>query len=45
MSTSAADEAALDRMAAAWREWAATDTAWFAVLHGEVLCRVPGGSA
>lgn len=27
-------------MAAAWREWANTSTAWFAVLHGEALCRV-----
>ena len=45
VSTSSADEAALDRMAGAWREWAATDTAWFAVLHGEVVCRLPGGSA
>ena len=24
-------------MAAAWRAWAATPDAWFAVLHGEVL--------
>ena len=43
LATSAADEAALDRMADAWREWAATDTAWFAVLHGEVLCRATPG--
>ena len=27
----------LDEMAAAWRAWAATPDAWFAVLHGEVL--------
>jgi SAM-dependent methyltransferase len=43
VSSSTADRAALKRMAEGWRAWAATDTAWFAVLHGEVLCRVPGG--
>jgi ubiquinone/menaquinone biosynthesis C-methylase UbiE len=36
-----ADDAALGRMADAWRSWAAADDGWFAVLHGEVLCRVP----
>ncbi|MFW6722929.1 methyltransferase domain-containing protein [Streptomyces sp. MAR4 CNY-716] len=35
------DAAALARIAAGWREWGAADGAWFAVLHGEVLCRVP----
>ena len=45
VSSSTADRNALERMAAAWREWASTDTAWFAVLHGELLCRVPGGPA
>lgn len=45
VSSSSADPAALERMAAAWREWAGTDTAWFAVLHGEVLCRVSGDPA
>ena len=45
VSSSTADREALERMAAAWREWAAIDTAWFAVLHGELLCRVPGGPA
>lgn len=34
-----ADRAALERMAAGWREWAAQDDGWFAVLHGEILCR------
>ncbi|GAA4989146.1 methyltransferase domain-containing protein [Kineococcus glutinatus] len=29
----------LERVAAGWREWAAADDGWFAVLHGEVLCR------
>jgi ubiquinone/menaquinone biosynthesis C-methylase UbiE len=43
LSASTADREALERMAAAWREWADKDTAWFAVLHGELLCRVPGG--
>jgi ubiquinone/menaquinone biosynthesis C-methylase UbiE len=35
------DAAALERIAAGWREWGTADGAWFAVLHGEVLCRVP----
>jgi SAM-dependent methyltransferase len=30
----------LEEMAAAWRAWAATPDAWFAVLHGEVLARL-----
>ena len=29
----------LDAMGAAWRTWAATPDAWFAVLHGEVIGR------
>jgi ubiquinone/menaquinone biosynthesis C-methylase UbiE len=29
----------LDRMAAGWHEWAAAGDGWFAVLHGEILCR------
>jgi 2-polyprenyl-3-methyl-5-hydroxy-6-metoxy-1,4-benzoquinol methylase len=28
----------LDRLAQGWREWAASADAWFAVLHGELLC-------
>ena len=28
----------LAAMAGAWRAWAAVDEAWFAVLHGEVIC-------
>jgi SAM-dependent methyltransferase len=30
----------LGRLSAAWRRWATTDDGWFAILHGEVLCRV-----
>ncbi len=29
----------LAELAAGWRRWAATPDGWFAVLHGEVLCR------
>jgi SAM-dependent methyltransferase len=29
----------LDRMATAWRRWAMDPDGWFAVLHGEILCR------
>ena len=34
-----ADEAELQRLAAAWRRWAAAPDGWFAVVHGEVLAR------
>ena len=29
----------LDRMADAWRRWKDASTGWFAVLHGEIVCR------
>jgi hypothetical protein len=32
----------LQEMAGAWRRWAAHPDAWFGLLHGEILCRVPG---
>ena len=32
-----ADAAELTHLADAWHTWAATDDAWFAVLHGEIL--------
>ncbi|MGW1075783.1 class I SAM-dependent methyltransferase [Streptomyces sp. NPDC002537] len=35
-----ADEADLRRIAAAWREWGAHEDGWFAVLNGELRCRV-----
>jgi SAM-dependent methyltransferase len=31
----------LAEIAAGWRAWAAAEDGWFAVLHGELLCRVP----
>lgn len=34
-----ATRAELDELAAAWRAWAAHPDGWFAVLHGEILCR------
>lgn len=34
-----ATTAELDRIAHAWRAWGAREDGWFAVLHGEVLCR------
>ena len=33
-----ADE--LPGLASSWHAWAAADDGWFAVLHGELLCRV-----
>ncbi len=33
-----ATRADLEAMAAAWRTWAADPDAWFAVLHGEIIC-------
>ena len=35
-----ADQADLDRIAAAWRRWSVEPDGWFAILHGEILCRV-----
>jgi len=29
----------LEAAAGAWRDWGARDDGWFAVLHGEILCR------
>jgi len=34
-----ADQAALERISAAWREWAAEEDGWFLMPHGEVLAR------
>jgi hypothetical protein len=34
----AATEAELHEMADAWRNWTTEPDAWFAVLHGEILC-------
>jgi SAM-dependent methyltransferase len=34
-----ATEADLERIADGWREWGAVEDSWFAVLHGEILCR------
>ena len=33
-----ATRAGLEEMAAAWRGWSAHPDAWFAVLHGEIVC-------
>jgi len=34
-----ATENELHQMAEAWRRWAADPNGWFAVPHGEILCR------
>lgn len=34
-----AERAELDDIAAAWRDWGTAGDGWFAVLHGEILCR------
>lgn len=34
-----ADRAALERISAAWREWAASEDGWLLMPHGEVLAR------
>jgi SAM-dependent methyltransferase len=36
-----ADREELVRLANGWRRWMADRDGWFAILHGEVLCRVP----
>ncbi|MFZ0159401.1 MAG: methyltransferase domain-containing protein [Kineosporiaceae bacterium] len=44
LETGAALQGDLDRMRAAWQEWASDPCGWFVIVHGEVLCRVgPGG--
>jgi SAM-dependent methyltransferase len=35
-----ADPAGLERIAAAWQAWGEQPDGWFAVLHGEIRCRV-----
>ena len=35
-----ADRADLEAMTQAWRQWGASEDAWFVVVHGEVLARV-----
>ena len=39
LASGAATRADLERISAAWREWAASEDGWFTILHGEVLCR------
>jgi hypothetical protein len=34
-----ATRAELETIATAWREWGSAPDGWFAVLHGEALCR------
>lgn len=36
-----ADQAGLDRLSDAWRQWADTPNAWFGIPHGEILARKP----
>jgi SAM-dependent methyltransferase len=43
VAASLASEADLQEMASAWRAWADSPDGWFAVLHGEILCRVNEG--
>jgi ubiquinone/menaquinone biosynthesis C-methylase UbiE len=35
----AATAAELDEMAAAWRNWSGEPDGWFAIIHGEIVCR------
>ncbi|MEV4568833.1 methyltransferase domain-containing protein [Nonomuraea sp. NPDC049419] len=42
LATGAATESDLRRISAGWREWAAAEDGWFSILHGEVICRLPG---
>src|SRR5689334_22587733 len=39
LRTGAASQADLERLSAAWREWAQSPDGWFAIPHGEILCR------
>ncbi|MGI8536407.1 MAG: methyltransferase domain-containing protein [Mycobacteriales bacterium] len=40
VAASLTDDAGLRQLAESWRAWAETDDGWFAVVHGEVLCRL-----
>ena len=31
----------LERLAQAWRRWAASEDGWLLIPHGEILCQVP----
>ncbi|GAA0477787.1 class I SAM-dependent methyltransferase [Streptomyces olivaceiscleroticus] len=35
-----ATQAELEAISAAWRNWGAAEDGWFAMVHGEILCRV-----
>ncbi|GIJ76643.1 Ubiquinone/menaquinone biosynthesis C-methylase UbiE [Micromonospora phaseoli] len=39
LTSGAATAEGLRRISDGWREWAAAADAWFAVLHGEIVCR------
>lgn len=41
LTTGMANHDDLRRISDAWREWAAHPDGWLAILHGEILCRVP----
>jgi SAM-dependent methyltransferase len=41
VGTGAATRADLEAISAAWRAWAAAEDGWLAILHGEILARVP----
>ena len=38
VASGAASTDDLERLSAAWRDWAASPDGWFSLLHGEVLC-------
>ena len=40
LRTGAAEQADLQRISDAWRQWAADDDGWLSILHGEILARV-----
>ena len=35
-----ADQETLERIAKSWREWTMKEDGWFALMHGEIVCRV-----
>lgn len=43
ISAGLATEGGLRQLSDGWREWARHPDAWFAILHGEIRCRVPSG--
>jgi SAM-dependent methyltransferase len=43
LASGRADLARLSRISEGWLRWSEAGDGWFSVLHGEIICHVPGG--